>query len=1067
MKWCIILIAGLQTIAAIAQPVDVQFDHLAHVKGLGSRSITSILQDDQGFLWFGTQDGLLRYDGYEVKAYKSNLKDKHSLAENNVRALAKDKQGNIWIATQGGGVDKLDISTGKFIHFRNNPSDPNSISSNVVWSIMVDASNRVWLGTWANGLNSIDIAKSRVQRYATEITDPILALAEDKRGAIWFGAKHLHQLNNTDGSINTIFLGDEFKNQVAGLRAIIPDVDGKIWVASDVNGIYQVDPVTNEITGVDLGLDAAQQKIYALLSRPDGSMWAGSNGGVIIIKDDDRFVLQHNAADPFSLSNNSVRVIVADRSGSVWIGNEGGGINRPLAKKNFLTYRHSDDDPYSLTHNVIRGLYDDKEGRIWIGTQGGGVTIWDPVEKKFHAADGTKYGLKLAGKEVSAFLQDGDSFWIGTWGAGLNQVNLTTRKVVTYRHVNGDSYSLPDDRIQVIHKDRFGVTWIGTENGLSQWNAEQQRFIPFGTQGSVKLLGGNIQGEAFAEEDDGTLWIGSWFGLHRLSADRKAVTYFTSDTSKVNALSSDHVISLHLDKKGNVWIGTFGGGLNQLEISTGKIWHYTEQEGLPNNAVFGIQEDNQGNLWLSTNNGLSRFNPAMKVFRNYDITEGLQSNEFYWGASHKNRDGSMMFGGVNGLNWFRPEDIKDNELIPPVMITDFQIFNRSVAVGKDSPLLKLINFTDAITLNYDQAVLNFQFAALNFDFPEKNQYAYRLENFEDEWNQVGNRRIATYTNLDPGNYILRVKASNNDYKWNEEGIALHITIKPPFWRTWWFYSLIVVVAVTAGYHLIKFRERKLQRDKRQLKESLEASLKQMQDEADAQRKLVMEEQERNKERIWTDQSLAKFGSIMTKDHNSLNELCSSILSPLVKHVGATGGAIFVYDDKLDVLRGTAKFGLVSGKENFAPGDGLVGTCFETGEVTIIDKLPASFIKISSGLGESSPTFLLLMPLKHEKMCMGVIELASFQPIPPYQQQFIMQLMERLAASINTTLLAQRTQQLLKESKIQAEELRMREEELKQNLEEMQAMHEDRDRKTRALENELAELKKRLSAKDYV
>lgn len=1058
MKRYLMLALWLMPFATIAQFFEIQFDHLSHVKGLSNRSITSVVQDNQGFLWFGTQDGLLRYDGYQVVAYKSNLKDKHSLAENNIRALAKDQTGNIWIATQGGGVDKFDVATGRFVHFRHSETDANTISSNVVWSVFIDRANRVWIGTWANGLSMIDIASGKISRVGQEITDAVLAIAEDKAGNIWFGAKNLHKVSGR--SIETYPLYNDGVAQVAGLRAVLPDINGKIWAGSDTDGIFEVDPFTKASEKVLLGQDPSTEKVYALHKHHDGSVWAGTDGGLVIFNEGNTTVLKHDGSDPYSLSNNAVRAIITDQNGSIWIGNEGGGINKPMASKKFHTFRHRDDDPGSIAHNIIRSLYDDSAGRIWVGTQGGGASVWDPADRKFYDVQ-RKFNIKLSSKSISAFLEDGDDFWIGTWGGGINRVNLSTGVVQEFHHEEGNAVSLPDDRIQVIYKDRAGILWVGTENGLCQFDYATQTFTPFGAYGLVKLLGSNIQGKAFLEQQDGTLWIGSWFGLHRLSADRKSITYYTSDTTEVHPLSNDHVISLHLDQKGNLWIGTFGGGLNKLHLASGTVTHYTEQEGLPNNAIFGIEEDNRGYLWMSTNNGLSRFNPATAVFRNYDVAEGLQSNEFYWGAAHRNRDGSLMFGGINGLNWFTPEEIEDNEVVPPVVLTDFQIFNKPVAIGGSSPLSKLINFTEHITLRYDQAVLNFQFAALNYEFPEKNQYAYLLEGFDDEWNYVNDRRTATYTNLNPGTYVFRVRASNNDYLWNEEGVALTIVVEPPFWRTWWFYLLVLAAGASVIYLFIKFRERKLQRDKRYVQETLEASLNEMKREVELQRQLVAEEQERNKERIWTDQSLAKFGKLLSLDNDNVERLCGEVLSALVKHLQITGGAIYVFDEDQQLLKRVSNFGLASAHDDFAPGEGLVGTCFETREAEVINNLPAGFVKVTSGLGEATPTHLVLLPIVHDKLSVGVLELASFAAVPTFHREFLTQLMERVATTINSIQLAHRTFQLLTESKVQAEELRQREEELKQNLEELQAMHEDRDRRTQELEMQIAALKNKL------
>jgi ligand-binding sensor domain-containing protein len=1044
-----------------SQSTQLAFDRFQQVRGLGSRSIHSMVQDNNGYIWLGSQDGLLRFDGYDLKIIKNNLRDKNSLTDNNIRALAKDKEGNIWIATQGGGLDMFDLKTESFAHFRNDLRNANSISGNAVWSVFVDKDNKVWAGTWSDGLNVYDQDKKKFNRISS-IKDPVMAIAQSADGRIWFGSGGLNVLDPKGGGTKKYTLQSEDSDKInSGVRAITIAQSGDVWVATEEDGIYVLDVATESISRIANTHGQALNQVYTLFENKDRKMFAGTNGGLIIIANNQIESIQsHNPANVSTISNNSIRSISSDAQGSVWLGCEGGGLNKILERKNFVTFRHQPDDPNSISFNLIRSIYDDSHGKIWVGTQGGGLNIYDPAEEKFSlAGNGGKDGFLLSSNQVSSIFEDGDVMWIGTWGGGLNKVNRQTNEVKVYRHEEGNDNSIPDDRVQVTYLDKRGDFWVGTESGLALFDRENETWRQFrhDARDKTTIIGNNIQGQAFVETNDGSLWIGTWFGLNQYDPEKKAFKHFTSDTANVNSLSNDHVISLHADKSGNLWIGTFGGGLNQLEIQSGKISHFTETEGLPNNTIYGIREDNEGNLWLSTSNGLSRFNPKTKAFRNYDATEGLQSNEFYWGAAHKAKDGSLLFGGINGLNWFKPTDIKDNAQVPPVLISDFQIFNKSVAVGKNSLLRQSINFTENIKLKYDQAVLSFQFVALNYNYPEKNQYAYKLENFDEDWNYSGNKRTSTYTNLDPGEYVFRVKASNNDNVWNENGVSLRITITPPFWKTWWFYSIVAVSAFGLIYGFVKFRVRELKRDKENLRISLEASLKQAQDDLERQKRNVKEEQNRNKERNWIDQSLSKFGEILSQSKNDVKVLCSTILNALVRHLEVAGGAIYVFDKKDEVLKPEASYGF----ENLSPvekGNGMVGVCFEQAERNILNNIPTDYYKISSGLGQSTPKAIVLIPIKYEEICLGVIELAAFGPLSNFQVKFVELLADRLTTTINTTMLAQNTEQLLQETQHQAEELKVREEELRQNLEELQAINEDRDRRTKELESQLEALK---------
>lgn len=1024
----------------------LQFDRLERVKGLENRSVTSIVQDTLGFVWFGTPDGLIRYDGYEIKLYKNNLKDKNSLGDNNIRGLAKDKAGNLWIATQGAGLDKYDVRTEQFTHFRHAAEDPASLSGNAVWSVFVDSKGMIWAGTWSDGLNRIDPSTNKVNRIEERNYVPVLAIAEDKQGKIWFSSNGINLIDPQN-----LTLQNFPDSRIAGIRALLPDSEGKIWVGTENNGLFQFDPQESTYQPFS---SLKANSIYSIHQEKSGAIWLGGNEGVAILTQGEITLYQHTLTDKYSLSTNTIRIIFQDRIGNIWIGSEGGGINRVLSKKNFQLFRHS-DQPGSLSHNLIRSLYEDSRKKIWVGTQGGGLDVWDPDTQKFKP-------VPVPSKEISSIYEDRDGlFWIGSWGGGLFHYDLTRGVLRNYRQ--GNENSLRDDRIQIVYRDQMGVLWVGTENGLSQYDLANDRWKHFTKSNfGAELMGTNVQGQAFVESADGTIWIGTWFGLNGISPDRKSVKHITADTASSSYLSSDHVISLCHDSKNNImWIGTFGGGLNRFDISSGAITHFTEADGLSNNTIFGIKQDQDGNLWLSTNNGLTRFNPLTKVFRNYDATEGLQGNEFYWGAALKTKNGQLFFGGINGLNSFNPAEIKDNASIPPVVITNFEIFNKAVPVRPGTMLEQNINFTEELILPYDQNVISFQYSALNYNSSEKNLYAYKLEHFDKDWNSVSDKRSVSYTNLNPGEYILRIKGSNNDGVWNDTGIALKITVVPPYWKTWWFYGIVGVLVIGLVYLLIKIRLRSVRLDKEQLRMTLQQELDKVHQQLDEEKRAVAEEQEKNRERNWIDQSLSIISEVLSRSKNSVADLCKEILSVLVKRCEVLAGAIYLYDEKTNALAKQTNYGFEAAHHTIALGAGQISECFEKRETIKIDNLPDSYFKVSSGLGSAMPSHLLLVPLQYEGFCVGVIELASFHEIPGYRAQFIEKLSSQVTATIHTTQISQQTGRLLDESKQQMEELKVREEELKQNLEEMTSIQEDFERRRTEYEQTIENLNNKI------
>ena len=1048
-----------------AQYDDLKFDHLDNVRALASRSVTAMVQDQKGFLWFGTPDGLLRYDGYEIKMYKSEVGNINSLSDNNIRDLAVDTLGNIWIATQGGGLNQFITEKNRFVRYQNDPKDKNSLSGNATWSLLVDSKNNVWVGTWSNGLNVLDQATGKFERKFTDFAEPVLTIYEDSRGVIWAPINGLASYNPETRQTNYYKANTFNPNNLASddVRVISGDGKGKLWIGTESTGLYSLVIDENKFQRYTPASDSlnvvSSNAIYDIHIDERGAIWLATGNGLDIWDQPERRMYHYkkNDADPLSLSNNSPRIIFKDRSGAVWIGNEGAMINKLLDKKNFKTYRHNPLDLNSLSNNVIRALYEDDQGLTWVGTQAGGLNVLnrETNEVKLFASD-TTLGIYVDHPQISAVYKDDNGIiWVGTWGGGIYKLDFAQNQTTIYKHDPSNANSVPDDRIQVFHLDRFGVFWVGTENGLARFDREAEKWTKF-----TGLKGSTIQGKAFLEDEAGTLWVGTWHGLNRISPNRNDIKTYTHNPDDLNSLSSDHVISLHHDDSGHLWIGTFGGGFNRFDIQNEKFTGYFEKDGLPNNVIYGILEDENNNLWLSTNNGLSQFNPATEEFRNYDSSEGLQGNEFYWGAAFKNEDGSLMFGGVNGLNIFFPSEITNNAIIPPVVISDFLIYNKPVSIGKDSVLQKSITYTDDITLSYKQAVITFNYAALNYNHPEKNQYAYMLEGFEENWNYVGNKRTATYTNLDPGDYVFRVKGSNNDNIWNEQGVLLSLTITPPFWRTWWFYLICAMAAGSMFYGLIKFRERGLKKDKQALQNSIDEAYA----EVENQKRAIAEQREKEKERIWTDQGMVRLGEVLSRSKDDIKELCHNVLKTLVNLMEVEVAAIYLAHENEEgktVLIQRSAYGYDKSQQEFESGMGLVGECFKENEVNYLTDLPPDYLNITSGLGHSSPSTLLLIPLAYEDIIIGVMEIASFREIDTYKIDMVKVFSERLTTAINTTLLGEKTKKLLEDSKIKAEELAVREEELKQNLEEMEAIHEDRDRKTKELEGTIKKLEEEI------
>ena len=563
--------------------------------------------------------------------------------------------------------------------------------------------------------------------------------------------------------------------------------------------------------------------IRVIYEDHSGTLWIGTEDGLNQFdrKNESFFKFKHDPKDFNSLSNNEIYSIFEDETEVLWIGTRVGLNKLNQKSKQFIHYYSIPNNPNSLSNNYVRAIYEDNSGILWIGTYGG-LNKFDRkkgIFKHYIAEPGNPNSL--SSNRVMAILGDEpDILWIGTEN-GLDKFNKKNEKFIHYRKDPRNPWSLSSNFVRVIYKDRNGVLWIGTENGLNKFDRETDRFIHYkhDPKDSNSLSNNFIY--TIYEDSRGILWIGTLNGLNRFDREKNVFKKYFSEPDNPNSLSNNEILSIYEDSRGILWIGT-AGGLNKFDREKKTFVHYTVKDGLPNNLIYDILEDNYGNLWLSTNKGLSKFDPIKEKFRNYDIKDGLQSNEFSKGACFKSKDGEMFFGGINGFNSFYPEKIKDNPYPPKIVITNFKIFNKVISIGEKLNgrviLERSITDTKEIILSHKHRFFSFEFSALHFVSPEKNRYAYKMEGFDREWNYVGNRNFATYTNLSPGEYIFRVKASNCDGVWNEEGLFLKIKILPPFWSTLWFKGIALIFllillgsAYRARMYTVKRRAQQLER----------------------------------------------------------------------------------------------------------------------------------------------------------------------------------------------------------------------------------------------------------------
>ncbi|MDM8527872.1 two-component regulator propeller domain-containing protein [Anaerolineales bacterium HSG24] len=826
----------------LAQAPDIKFEHITTDDGLSQSQVQNIFQDSRGFLWFGTTNGLNRYDGYSITVYKSDLKNSRSLTNNVINYVYEDSAGMFWIGTDN-GLNMFDPATELFTQYFHDPDDPKTMGYDGIRAICEDSSGIVWLGTYGGGLDKFDPKTNTFTHFPHDPEDPT-TISHPRIEAF--------VVDNTDDSI--------------------------LWIATSSGGLNKFDMTTETFTHYQNDPEdpttISHNKIRSLYQSPSGELWVGTKGGLNRFNaTTEQFTSwQHDPEDPTSISGNTVRSMWQDRNGDFWVGTNSNGLNKfNPADGTFIRYKNDSNIPHSLGSDTVWRMFEDKAGVLWFGTWGKGLSKYDPRKAKFpHIRNNPSDSNSLNSNLVQAFYEDTDGIlWIGTRNGGLNRYDRTTNTYTHYLNNPDDPNSISSDVIFSMHEDSSGNFWVGSDAGLSKFDRTKETFTNylFNPDDPDGLKGSAIY--TIHEDRQGTLWVGGWdTGLNKFDPQTEKFTSYFNDSEDPNSLGDNGIWYIYEDRSerlwvvtrgvldifdreteqfihyqndpddptsisassassiletasGDIWISSFGGGIDKFDPTTESFINYGEKDGLVQNTVYGVLGDGQGNLWLTSNRGLSMFDIKEKTFVNYDESDGTQSNEFSLGAFYQNEAGKMFFGGPNGFNAFTPDNIVAIDYVPPIVVTDFQIFNQPVLIGQEiegrTILDKAITLVNDLALTYRNDFFAFEFAALHYSTPSRNQYAYKMEGFDKDWNYTSaNRRFASYTNLDAGDYTFRVKGSNSDGVWNEAGTAINITITPPFWETLWFQGLagtLIIGLVVGGVYL---RVRTVEAQKRHL-----------------------------------------------------------------------------------------------------------------------------------------------------------------------------------------------------------------------------------------------------------
>ncbi len=807
IKSSLVLLFQLMSIYASAQNFNFRFNRLNVTEGLSSSNIKSIIQDKKGFIWIGTANGLNRFDGYISKTYKHKPSNPTSLPDNDIVEIFEDSDANLWIGTFG-GLCMYDKDKNNFVRHE-------EVEKVKATNFFEDKNKALYCSVGIH-IYKYDRKNKIFKRFTSIATkQEVQTMFIDSSGTFWAATPNHIFFVDKKG-----VLTEQKHLAFSNIIDIIQDHSNKIWIAAEAK-LFIYDPATKRLDHYEKN-HLFPNPIIVLKEDSKHRLWAGSvNDGVSVISENRKEVYKYRneTGNAESLSFNTITSIIEDRNRNIWLGTYGGGINLVI-EKNFETYRSNAFSLNSLSNDNIASLGEDNDGNIWIGTDGGGLNRFDPSSKtfqRFQAKPGTENSISA--NVVTSILKDKEgNLWLGYWEGGLDKYNPSTKQFTHYKKIQqGGPGSLLHQSVMYLYEDKQQNLWVQTLDGLTRLNRKENTFEIF-TNTAHDLTNYIV---SMVDDHEGNLWLGTWAGLNLLDRSTKKYTPFHHNDKNPHSLSNDKVYVVFEDSKNRLWIGT-GNGLNLFNKKSKTFSQVYEDDGLPSDIIYGILEDKKGNLWLSTGNGLCRYNPETKAIKIFYAQDGLQGNEYKQNAFLKLSSGEMVFGGTNGFSVFNPDKIEGNKTAPQIVFTDFQIFNNSITSYADnSPLRQSITEAKEIILSYKQTVFTLEFAALNFVSSQHNQYAYFLEGFDKKWNYVGTQRKVTYTNLDPGEYIFKVKASNNDGVWTPDYISVKIIITPPFWKTWWFRGLALLTIIGAAYSFYRYRLSLVVQQKKELEKQVE------------------------------------------------------------------------------------------------------------------------------------------------------------------------------------------------------------------------------------------------------
>lgn len=804
---------------------DLKFNRITIEDGLSQGTVEAIFQDSKGYMYFGSAEGLNRYDGHGFKVYRYNINDNNSISSNYVDAIIEDQEGFLWVGTSN-GLNKMDTNNGTFTRYLNDSNSPNSISHSNVWAIIQDKKGYIWIGT-EKGLNKYDKNTNTFKRYFYDDKDEnslshdfVTSLCEDSEGNIWVGTKN--GLNELDPETNKFKRYLNSKDDPDSLSdnyvlKVFEDVQGTIWVGTQKSGLNKFVKSTGKfrsyVNDINNLSSLPSNTVRAIYQDKYGDLWVGTNKGLSkLISTKEEFInFKNKYYDTYSIVHDTVMSLFQDKTGMLWVGTNS-GISKFYPRPDFRHYKSNPVEPNSLSENMVSGIYEDSEGILWVGTFSKGLNKINRKSGEINScfSDSQKEN-SLSSDAIRSITEDkSNNLWIAT-NRGLDMLQKSTGNFVRYFNDSKNENSLVNNEVKHVYVDSRGILWIGTRQGLDSLDLESKTFTHYNdllTQNNI----GDFYISYIYEDKKGIFWIGTGIngGLIKYNREKNIMKVYKNDPDNINSISSNSIKSIAEDNKGNLWLAT-DYGLNKFDPVKETFTRYTEDSGLSNNYVYGVLIDELDNPWVSSNMGISKFEAASNEFINFNVTDGLQGNEFNSYSFFKSSSGEMFFGGLNGLNSFYPLRVSIDDSKSKVTLEQFKVYDKAVP------------FKDKISLKYNESYFSFEFFLPDYKSTSRNQYAYMLKGIDKDWVYASKRNYASYTHIPGGKYTFMVKGRNSNGKWSEP-TTIEITVKRAPWNTdlaYLIYSLVVILVVYLVWNYVKILENLVRQRTLELNNKLE------------------------------------------------------------------------------------------------------------------------------------------------------------------------------------------------------------------------------------------------------